>query len=94
LQTDANAILEEFALFAGIEAQHRDVAAVSRAESFEDFDGRGFPGSVRTKKRENFTGMHVEIDAAYGLKTAVALYESTYLDRRAGRHRVDDDVTA
>jgi hypothetical protein len=94
LQADADAIFERLALLAGIVAQDRDLAAVAGAEPFQHFHGGGLPGPVRTKEGEDFSRVHFEVDSPYGRKTAVVLRESAYLNWRAARHRVDDDVTA
>ncbi len=80
LQTDADAILELFALRAGVESQDGDGASAARTQSFQNLDGRGFSGPVRTEEPENLTGADFKIDTLDSLEVAVVLGEGCDLD--------------
>ena len=70
----------------GIEAEHRDLAAVARPEPFEDFDGAGLAGAVRSEQAEHLAGKDLEVDAFDGGQRPVTLRQA--LDGDSNRHVV------
>src|SRR5215470_14523484 len=73
LQRGANFVLEGVGLLAWVIAADNGGAAVSIAQTFQDFDGAGFAGTVGAEKAENFAFADTEADTAHGFHVAVAL---------------------
>src|SRR5262249_6575006 len=73
LQSGANFVLEGVGLFSRVIATDNGSAAVSIAQTFQDFDGAGFAGSVGAEKAEDFAFADAEAEAAHSFHVAVAL---------------------
>ncbi len=75
LQYGADLLLEVIAACLRIEAADAHLAAIRRAQAFQDFHGGRFSRAVRAEQAENFAFLDREADAAHRLHGAVALVE-------------------
>jgi len=55
------------------------------AQAFQNFDGRGFPGTVGSKQAKDFAGLDFKSDSAQGLEVAITLAQTFHThDRGVG----------
>ena len=80
LQLDSEALPQHTILLAPTHPEHLDVAGVVGIESFQDFNRRGLPGTVRPEQPEALPRSHVEIETVNGGDVAVALDETGAAD--------------
>src|SRR5260370_24152681 len=81
LQAHADAILDLLALPAGIDPEHGDLASAARPQTFENLDGGGLAGPVRTEQAQHLARMDFEIDALDRWELAVVLGKRSDLDQ-------------
>src|SRR5713226_7532498 len=66
-------------------AEHLDDAAIRRGQSFQDLDGGGLAGAIRSEQSEAFALADLEVQAVDGDQFAIALDESGTAHRRLER---------
>src|SRR5260370_30014514 len=79
-QAHADAVLERANFDGGIVSQEADVSGAARAQTFEDFDGRGFARPIGAEQSEYFALRYIEVDAADGLDIAIGFVQASDVD--------------
>src|SRR5947208_1136474 len=78
LQADADTVFDLRDGYAGIEAKDVHVAGGPRPKAFQNLDGSGLAGSVRSEEAEHFAFLHLEINSAYGLEITVGFSKAAH----------------
>ena len=63
LEGNAESLPQGFVVLSPAAAEDLDVPGRGRQQTFQDFDGRGLTGSVRSKQAETFAGVHLQVQA-------------------------------
>ncbi len=81
LELDAESCPQRQVVAAPPIAQDLDIPRVGHAKAFEDLDGRGLAGAVRTEHAETLAGADLEIEAGHRGDVAVVLGQAAAAKR-------------
>src|SRR5207248_213097 len=89
LQANADSVLQLIFLPIRIKAEHAHITAAAWTQSFEDFDGGGFSGTVGAEQTEHLAGADIEIDSADRLNSTIVFAQLAHANNSAvGRHEL------